>query len=143
MDYKYAKNFVSLIKKHIPGLYITGSIKRKEKTINDIDFITLKKLDKIYDKFKKYFGDRISEKKGGDKFISFEINGHKIDIWKANDKSELFFKRLLHDLDKGHVIGLHNKAKKLGYSLTENGLFKDGEKIEIDNFDEFAKKFLF
>lgn len=136
MDYNFAKKYSILIKKHIKGLYETGSLIRKEKEIHDLDFITMRNLDDVYEDFKKYFEEQIQDKKGGEKYISFKLRDIHIDIWKADNKTELFFKRFLRSLDKGHTIGLRKIAKNKGYKLTETGLYRNNELINIKNMKE-------
>ncbi len=118
MNYQKANKLANNLKRHIKGLYITGSLKRKAEIINDLDFITLRKLNDILNQF-----ENIQLLKNGDKHISFIYNGVQYDIWKATNRYELFYKRLLRDMDKGHVIYWKNQAKKHDFKLTERGLY--------------------
>lgn len=137
MEYRSAKILSNLIKKHAQGLYLTGSLKRKEPVINDIDFITIRPIQNVYDQLKKFFGTQLKFVKGDKKYMQLNIRNVPVDIWHADTVEELLLKRFLRDVDKGHAIGLHKKANKKGYRLTEKGLFdKDGKKIQINNVQE-------
>lgn len=140
MEYKNIIKIVKMIKKHITGLYITGSIKRKTPFINDIDFITLRPLNEIISELGDiwpYFG--IIKDGNKHKSIYLEILDLQIDIWKAENKYELFFKRLLRDLDKGHSIYYKKMAIKKGLKLSEKGLFRDDKLINVSNRKELKE----
>jgi len=122
MDYETAARIVSFINKHIKGLYVVGSIRRREDINNDIDFITTKNLDVILDNFRKIFDD-IDIKVEGDKYVDFKVGDIEINIWKANNKIEYNHMKILRTLDKGHTIGLRRMAKEKGMRLSEKGLY--------------------
>jgi DNA polymerase/3'-5' exonuclease PolX len=141
MDYNNAKKLVTQIKKVISGLFITGSVKRKSQQVNDIDFITMKNLDDVLDMIiKKYINVTIL--KNGNKHLSLILDNYdiQIDFWKADNKTELFYKRLLRDLDKGHTIYYRKQARKAGYKLSEIGLYdSNNELVTITNKKELKK----
>ncbi len=137
MNYNLANNIANHIRNNIKGLYITGSLKRKNPIINDIDLITLKTLQPIKNNLYKMF-ENIQTLKDGDKHKSFKIEIYdepvQVDIWKANDKYELFYKRFNRDMEKGKNIYYKKQAHKLDLNLTENGLFdNEGNPIQITN----------
>ncbi len=136
MKYITALNLAKEIQTYIKGnTYITGSLKRKEENVNDIDLITTEHLDDVVDDLKKTFDDIGIDKKiivKGDKYLSFKVGKIKVDVWFAGDKYELFYQRLVHDLDKGHSIYWRKQAKDKGYLLNQYGLFnRDGHKVQI------------
>lgn len=147
MDFKEAKKIVDEIKKVNSGLFITGSVKRKSQQVNDIDFITMKNLDSILNNLTKKFTN-ITILKNGKKHLSLVLDDYNIqvDFWKANNKNELFYKRLLRDLDKGHTIYYRKQARKVGLKLTETGLYDNnnnlldvGTKKELKNLLNIKK----
>jgi len=135
MNYKEASNFDKFIRKKSKGLYPTGSLKRKSPIINDIDYITLRNLDHILKEI--YIPFEVL--KNGKKHKSIIIEEVQVDFWRAKDRYELFYKRLLRDLDKGHSIYYKKQAKKIGLHLSEVGLFENNHKIDITNKKELKK----
>lgn len=137
MELSLASTLIRFLKKHINSLHFTGSFYRNEPFINDIDIITIRPLDKVIDDFYDLFGaERIDLKKNGKRYKSFifvidDDFKIQIDIWKVNDKTELFFKKTMMNLDKGHNIYYRNKARARGMILSDEGLFKDDRRIDI------------
>ena len=130
MNLEEAQELNKIIKKEIKGLYITGSLKRKNKIINDLDYITKRDLNEIYkDLLIKLPLLNVLKLRGGEYYIKMKCNGGgdevdvNIDIWKVDNNYELFYSRLLHDLDKGHAIYWKKQAIKQGYKLTDKGLY--------------------
>ena len=138
MNYNEALKIVQQIKKVISGLYVTGSVKRKSQQINDIDFITMKDLNLVLDSIIKKFIN-VTILKNGKKHLSIILDDLdiQVDFWKASNKYELFYKRLLRDLDKGHTIYWRKQARKVGLRLTENGLYDNNNNLlDISNTKE-------
>lgn len=138
MNYDRMNDVVKNIKVDIKGLYTSGSVKRKEDFINNIDFITLKDLDSLLIEFYKKF-DVVRVLTQGENFICFEINIHirlhnldyeerdeivQIDIYRAFNKYEYFYKKFMKDLDICHQNYYKNLAKEKGLRLSDLGLFK-------------------
>lgn len=127
MTYTYsdAKHYADFMKKNVKGLYITGSIRRKQETVSDYDFITKRHIQDIVEDFIDCMDD-VEIVKQGLKYCSLVAKRGKlefiIDVWRAGSSYEYFYKKLFHDLDKGHVIGLINKAKEAGYTISDTGL---------------------
>ena len=96
---KLSKKFIKLNPEL--NLVPVGSLARKEKMINDLDFITVEDLPNK----KKYW--------------TSEINGVPVDVWKVQNKSIGIF---IRTIDKGHLIALHKILKKKGYKLDHNGI---------------------
>jgi len=143
MNYNLAKNITNYIKYNIHGLHTTGSLKRKAEIINDIDFITLNNLNPIKKTLYEMF-ENIQTLKNGDKHKSFKLEIYdqpvQVDIWKANNNYELFYKKFNRDLEKGKSIYYKKQAHKKGLKLTENGLFDtNNEQINITNTTELKK----
>jgi DNA polymerase (family 10) len=140
MEYNYIKKITNHIQKYIKGLYIVGSIRRKEEIVNDIDFVTKKDIDEIIKDFSNLYDIYIDTM--GDKYTSFSIlignNAIKVNIWKANDKYEYDQTKTLRTLDKGHYIALRKLAKNKGFRLSESGLYdhNNGHFIHFKNKKE-------
>jgi DNA polymerase/3'-5' exonuclease PolX len=135
MNYKEASNFDKYLRKTIKGLYITGSLKRKAPIIHDIDYITLRDLDDVLKNL--YIPFELI--RNGKKHKSIIIEEVQVDFWRAKDRYELFYKRLLRDLDKGHSIYWKKQAKKEGLHLSEVGLFENNHKLDITTKKELKK----
>jgi len=149
MKLRLMKSIVYKIQKTINGLYVSGSYRRNEETINDLDFITKRGLVSVLQDFEKEFVV-IKIHSQGHKYLSMDViipfwNGHitemdrqdrtvKIDIWFAGDDYEYFYKKLMHDLDKGHSIYWKKQAKEKGFQLSDLGLKQiiDGKEYLID-----------
>jgi len=132
MNYQLAKNISNFITYNIKGLHVSGSLKRKSSIINDIDYITKKPLNPIKNELYKLF-DNIETLKDGMKHKSFLLEIYdqpvQLDIWKAENDYELFYKRFNRDLERGKSIYYKKQARKLGYKLTENGLYDESGNI--------------
>ncbi len=139
LEYNKVKKISDYIRKHIKGLIPTGSLKRKAEFINDIDYLTLRDLDDILAEIEQLFNIFIL--KDGDKHKSILIKDLdiQIDFWKASNKYELFYKKFLRDLDKGHSIYYKKQAQKAGYKLTEVGLYKGNDLINLTNRVQIKK----
>lgn len=124
MDYSTVSSIWRHIKDYIKGLRVSGSFKRKEELINDLDIITKRDIHSIVIEMKDYYDVDVLEE--GSKFARLKFNfdgGHiNIDIWRAMDKYDYFYKCLLRDLDKGHSIYWKKQALKYNYHLSDNGL---------------------
>ena len=128
MEYNDALKLAKYIKQNIKGLYIVGSLARKEKIINDIDFVSLIHPYLILNKLSLIFPN-INILSKGSKYISVSIpEGVKIDVWFANNKDELNVMKVLRTIDKSHNIGYRKLAKSQGMKLTDKYL-QYGDKI--------------
>ena len=140
MDYKYAKDIADTLKEEVSGLIITGSIKRKAKIVNDIDILTFKNLPPILDKIQELYPNNMVLK-NGDKHISIKVEIDdeevQIDVWKALNRYELFYKKFNRDMERGRNIGYKKMAKNKGYLLSETGLYDENSNlINITNAKE-------
>jgi DNA polymerase/3'-5' exonuclease PolX len=143
MEYNYIKKITNHIQKYIKGLYIVGSIRRKEEIVNDIDFVTMKDLPSLLQQFASLYDIVITAL--GEKYTSFTLTSDDFDvevnIWKADDEYEYVQNKILRTLDKGHYIGLRKLANKKGLKLTEKGLYDSTNKhyIHFKNKKELIK----
>lgn len=128
MRFGVARDIAYSIQNVIPDLYITGSVRRKEEEIKDLDFITRRPITAIIDEMVN-MGATVKNK--GPRYASFSIDflptGNDIqtvnvDIWYAKNDYDYLFKKTMRNMDKNHYIGLVMKANKNGYHLSENGL---------------------
>lgn len=133
MEYSEAKIIVNWIQEIIKGLYVTGSYRRKEPIINDLEFITKKSLNIVLREFEDLL--IVGYEHQPDpyaKYFSFQIlvgyKKIKVDIWRAYDDREYFFKKFNRDLDKGHLIYYEKLAIDKGLKLTENGLYRSNDR---------------
>ena len=136
MDYKYAKDIADTLKEEVSGLIITGSLKRKAKIVNDIDLLTLKNLPPILDKIQELYPNNMVHKHIS---IKVEIDDEEvqIDVWKALNRYELFYKKFNRDMERGRNIGYKKMAKNKGYLLSETGLYDENSNlINITNAKE-------
>lgn len=145
---KHAK----FIKKHIPGATIAGSYRREMPYSNDIDVIVCKPLDTIVEKLKekKYLICTLSH--GPDKYSGIAKlpgtkNHRRIDIIKTT-KEKYPFALLYFTGDHVLNIYMRKKAKKLGYTLSQNGMIQistgksvSGIKTERDIFKRLGMEY--
>ena len=146
MDYYKALEFVNEINNYIPGLYVVGSIRRKEQLIKDVDFITKRVLEDVIDDFSLYYGDKMTIVKEGKKYGQIKVKDEyykegsiKIDIWATETPTEFKFTRWLRSMDKGHVIGLCRKAELQGMRLSTKGLYDEGRLIPVKTLTELKQ----
>jgi len=149
MDYYKALEFVNEVNNYIPGLYVVGSIRRKEELIKDIDFITKRPLIDVVDDFSLYFGDKLKIEKEGSKYTKLKITDPyykrgtiDIDIWATETETEYKFTKWLRSMDKGHVIGLCRKAELQGMKLSTHGLYEGNKSIPVKTLSELKSLLL-
>lgn len=141
MLYTDVKPIVKHIQKYIKGLYASGSYRRKEDNVNDLDFITKRNLDEVIDDFKNMYETEII--KQGDDYAQIKLDLDEgplnIDIWRANDDYEYNFLKWMRDFDKGHNIYYRKLAKDNGYTLSDRGLKKGDKYIHIGKKSNLKK----
>lgn len=118
-------------------LIIVGSVARQEQNTKDIDAITTYSLDLIESKIFSYYR-KVELLSSGRMFRKFKIGseGYKLDVWKTT-QSELLFSLLSHLLPKGEVIGLRNKAKKMGLTLNDKGIYNNKKRMnDVRSLDD-------
>lgn len=141
MNFDRAKTIASHIMYNIKGLYITGSIKRKEDFINDIDFITKRDLNDILLDFDYFYNIEVKQK--GNDYMRLDFicsyGNINIDIWKANDNYEYKFLKWMRNLDKGHNIYYRKLAKDKGLILSDRGLKNGNVYLNINTKENLIK----
>lgn len=107
---KIAKKIVKIFYT-ILGSLPMGSYQRdsSQQYYNDLDFITFKDLNYIYNWLKSENLQLISK---GDKYMSFLLDGYHIDVWRVITKDEFYKTYLTHTLERGKVIYINNFLKK-------------------------------
>ena len=140
MNFNYANRIAILIEGSLRGLVVTGSIARRDKIINDIDFVTKRNLndiiDEMFDSFLFLSPDDI--KAHGSRVLRINFGGINIDIWRAGNNYEYQFLKFMRDIDKGHNIGLRKRFKMMGYKLSDYGLYNTKNKTWV-TFDKFKQ----
>lgn len=140
MDYDVAKSIIENIQSKIKGLYISGSFRRGEEEIGDIDFITRRSLSSVLWEFQDYFNIKIVRHglKMASIIMKFPYHEAQIDIWHAKDKYEYKFLKWMRNMDKGRSIAYRKMAKEKGLVLSDYGL-EDKEKKEFYDFDTLTE----
>ncbi len=130
------KEAIELIKR-FPGhknLISVGSIASKQPIVNDLDFITTKKLKTYSELFQKYFPETWRNTSLGEKrFDYYPIIGDKklvINIWHA-EKNELPTFFFAYGYPRNFVIAMRKKAKEKGFKINQYGLELNGVKVHI------------
>lgn len=127
------------------NIIISGSYRRNKPFCRDIDILFLSKsktyIDKYLSYLEKYFN--IWTYAAGPNKISTiiqykkEENKYKADIFIA-DKTNYYSALLYTTGSKDFNVKQRSRAKKLGYLLNQDGIFKDGKKINKSTDDEHA-----
>lgn len=139
MEFQKVFHLVQFIKKYVKHLYVVGSYRRYEPILNDLDFITMDDLDDVLKNFQKNF-QNVEIISKTDKFMHFKIlQCIKIDIWRALDKYEYFFLKTLLSLTLKCNIYWKYRASQKGYKLTERGLFKNDERVQVRTKQDLQK----
>jgi DNA polymerase/3'-5' exonuclease PolX len=109
----------------------TGSYKRGNEFINDLDFLTYNNLQEIYNDM-KLMGWNMTMISNGTKFLHFRLwDIIDVNIWKIN-KDNHIFQKLAHDYDTTFQISARRIAKNKNMKLTNEGLYdENGIKIPI------------
>ncbi len=115
MLYKDALKLANKIKKKIKSkCYIVGSLRRKEKLINDIDLLVTKNITLPY-----------TILKNGKYYKSFLLpNNVKLDLFFIK-KKHLPFALFHYTGSKKYNIRIRAYVKKKGYLLNQYGLFRN------------------
>ena len=106
---------------------IVGSIRRKSPKPVDADIVVIPKSKK---KIVEYLGKKGKYLQGGDKRVSFNIKGVKVEIYFATKKS-WGAHLLAYTGPFQYSIGLRMMAKRKGYLLNQYGLFNKKNKKYI------------
>jgi len=125
--------------KSLPGynhLIPVGSVASKQPIVNDLDFITTVPLIKYHNEFinkypKIWRPVSIGEKRF-DYYPQFGDKKLVINIWFA-EPNELPTFYFAYGYPRQFVIAMRKKAKEMGYTLNQYGIYQNGEKIIINN----------
>lgn len=120
LSLKEAGNIISKLNKHVKGLIPTGSYARGHEHVNDLDFLTLRKLSDILEDILNNFDD-VLILRHGHKILSFILDDVKFDIWFVPNSTLLPFYQIEFGQGKNN-IHLKKIAKDNGYKLSVNGL---------------------
>lgn len=132
----FSRSTVTSIIDNLPSYLIpVGSYSRGANRINDIDFLSLKPLNEVYNDIQKRFPN-VSPVVHGSNYTQLLLNPSKsnmtIDIWKTTDKG-LLFAKFARESPQKYVIRSRAQAKRKGYRLTDEGLYKldSGNRIKV------------
>lgn len=138
---KLADKLYSELKPFCKRIKIAGSIRRKEKSPKDIDFIIIPKNKK---KIKELLNKKGKFLQGGDKKLYFKIQKIKVEIYFTTEKSWGAI-LLAYSSKKGSAIGLRILARAKGFKLNQYGLFKKGKyvagKTEKEIYSKLGRKY--
>lgn len=140
LNYSEATKLIKLIKSYDIKLIPVGGYRRKG-DLSDLDFLTNMDLKNVESKLNNHFKTKII--KEGNKYMRIEIKyiNKKIplDFWKYDEKEKPFF--LFHYTGpKSYNIRTRAQAERLGYKLSQHGLFKGDKKINIKTEKELLHK---
>jgi len=128
--YKLARKFAKKYLKEYDTL-IVGSLRRQVPKVKDIDFLVLGNDETSHDIINKLEKDKIEILSSGNKKIMLTYYDKRIDIFFTS-KSDLVPALLHFTGSKIFNIRMRQKAKQLGYTLNQYGLFDSkGNKIKI------------
>ncbi len=136
--------------KQVTQVSIAGSARRMKETVGDLDILATGK-EKDHPAIMEYFKalpyiDRL-EVEGPTKITAFLTSGIQIDLRVVND-DEFGAALQYFSGSKAHNIKLRALAKKMGYKISEYGIFstKTGEKVggenEKDIYDKLKLQFI-
>ena len=130
-------------------IVLVGSYRRNKPFLRDIDILFKQTKTNTIDKLIKYLEKKFNNiwiYANGDDKVSFIFCPHsdtnikyKADIFISDENT--FYSNLLYTTgSKNHNIKMRAKARKMGYLLNQNGIFKNGKKINKPQDNE-AKLF--
>jgi hypothetical protein len=126
------------------NLLPVGSVASKQPFPRDLDFLTMMNLDEILEGFMKKYPEIWLKTRIGKKRLDYYpiINNKRIviNIWKVNKENLPFF-YFAYGYPRGFIIAIRKKAKSMGYKLNQYGIFKDGQKLNINTLEEIFNFF--
>jgi DNA polymerase (family 10) len=120
-----SKKLVKQLSSYCRKIQIAGSIRRGEKNPGDIDIVLIPKNKEKLENFLNKKGKKLQ---GGEKESTWKIEGIKVELYYTTSE-EWGAELLAYSSKKGSGIGLRVIAKKLGFKLTQHGLFKKEKRI--------------
>jgi len=136
MLYKEAYSIVRSLKQFVGDLYVVGSVRRKEETVLDIEFVTRVPLNIMSNKLAQYFDNpklKIDAQSARYMRIHMpcDFGDVYMDFWHADNEYEYFFMKTFLSLDKGHQNYYKLMAQNQGFKLNQYGLYKEGLQFDI------------
>ncbi len=121
--------------KYLPNHLITvGSVERGLAQVNDIDLMTTKDLDDVISDIRHMYKVKIMVH--GKSYIHLLLKYHgkyyPVDIWRY-DADNLLFAKFARIGSQQYIIRTREQAKRLGYTLDDTGLYKNGHKLQIQS----------
>jgi DNA polymerase/3'-5' exonuclease PolX len=126
-------------------IILVGSYRRKMPSSKDIDVMLVSENSTMMGKYLKYLEKKIPHiylySKGGDKMslvLEFdELKKYKMDVFRTHP--DFYWSHLLYSTgSKANNIRMRTQAKRYGYLLNQNGLWKNGERVLGPNANEHA-----
>lgn len=106
----------------LTGIVIAGSLRRKEPVVGDIDLMARGRLSLLKNQ------EKIDIIKGREKSITFMFEGHQVNLY-AYKRSYAGGMLLFLTGPGTYNIALRSKAKKMGFKLSQYGLFEGDDNI--------------
>ena len=122
---KLANNLSKNLKPLCRRIQVAGSIRRKEPSPRDIDFVLIPKNREKLEDFMKKKGKFMQ---GGEHESTWKVGGIKVELYYTIPE-EWGAALLAYSSKKGSAIGLRMVAKRKGLLLNNHGLFKGKKKI--------------
>jgi DNA polymerase/3'-5' exonuclease PolX len=119
----------------MPYLHITGSVRRKQPVVHDLDYVSTQPLSSVLRDFNQHF-TIVAIRAVGDRYISLLVRVQKgqqavqVDVWHAVDRTDFVFQQFHHTGNQLFNIATRAQAKRLGYLLNEHGLWKNGRRVK-------------
>jgi DNA polymerase (family 10) len=142
------RDVVEKYKKALTGrnIILTGSFRRGKTLLKDIDLLIVSNCASAIVKYVEKLGQKFPVKiiSMGDRkasvFIRLGKNWHHMDIFRADKEDKI--PALIHSTGPGSLnVRMRRKAKKMGYKLSEKGLFhlSSGKKKSFITEKEYYK----
>jgi DNA polymerase/3'-5' exonuclease PolX len=136
MLYTEAQSIVKCLIKYIGDLYVVGSFRRKEETINDIAFVTKVPLNLMSNKLAQYFDNpslivTAQSIRYMRMLMPCDFGDVYLDFWHADDPYEYFFMKTYLSLSKGHLNYYKMMAQLKNYDFCQYGLYKEGVQLDL------------
>lgn len=124
-----ARELTQLFKPYSNRTRFAGSIRRKKSDVGDVDVVVELKTGANVADLKKAIADVDPQVHGGEKELFFEYKGVVINLFILQPGSAMGAPLLFATGPGSSNIGMRAKAKKLGFTLNQYGLWKDGERV--------------
>jgi len=137
---KVGNALVKALTRHVSKVELVGSVRRKAVEVGDIDVLVIS--DKPAWAVLEAAGASLYEH--GDKRASGTFKGRQVNLWRTQPES--WGSALFRTTGpKGYVIGYCTRARKLGFKLCDEGVFRGAERIagltEEDVYKALGKEY--